>query len=70
VHERVLGSDHPDTLAVRGYIAFWTWKTGDAPEARRLFRELLPDEERVLGHDHPDTLAIRGNIANLDKEME
>ena len=28
--ERVLGRDHPDTLAVRGNLAFWTGLAGDA----------------------------------------
>jgi hypothetical protein len=59
-----LGSDHPDTLRARGYIAHWTGETGDAPEALRLLRTLLPDRERVLGSDHPDTLTTRNNIAS------
>ena len=37
----------------------WTGEAGDAPEALRLFTELLPDQERVLGRDHPDTLTTR-----------
>ena len=36
---------------------------GDAREALRLSRALLPDQERVLGRDHPDTLRTRNNIA-------
>jgi hypothetical protein len=56
--------DHPDTLTIRGNIAHWTGECGDAPEALRLFKALLPDQERVLGPDHPDTLTTRGNIAH------
>ena len=59
----MLGRDHPETLVTRHNIAFWTGAVGDAPEALRLFRELLPDQERVLGRDHPDMLTTRGNIA-------
>ena len=36
---------------------------GDAPEALRLFEELLPDRERILGPDHPDVLVTRSCIA-------
>jgi hypothetical protein len=42
-----------------------TGKNGDAGEALRLFKELLPDQERVLGRDHPNTLSTRKNIAAL-----
>ena len=57
------GRDHPDTLTTRNNIAHWTGEVGDAREALRLFRALLPDQERVLGRDHPDTLTTRHNIA-------
>ena len=50
---RVLGRDHPDTLADRGNIARWTGEGGDNAEALRLSRELLADRVRVLGRDHP-----------------
>ena len=66
--ERVLGRDHPDTLATRGNIAAWTGEVGDARGALRLFTELLPDQERVLGRDHPDTLTTRNNIARWTGE--
>ena len=46
----------------------WTGAAGDAREALRLFRELLPDLERVLGRDHPDTLTTRNNIAHWTGE--
>jgi NACHT domain/Tetratricopeptide repeat len=58
-----LGTDHPDTLAIRANIALWTGRVGDAAGALRLYRELLPDVERVLGPDHPDALAARTNMA-------
>jgi hypothetical protein len=40
----VLGADHPDTLEIRNNIAGWTGESGEASEALRLFRDLLPDK--------------------------
>jgi hypothetical protein len=61
--ERLLGPDHPDTLATRNNIASLTGQAGDLAGALRLLRELLPDLERLLGPDHPGTLTTRNNIA-------
>jgi hypothetical protein len=61
---RVLGPDHPDTLATRNNIAGWTGECGDPAGALRLFQELLPDVVRVLGPDHPNTLTTRNNVAH------
>ena len=63
VCERVLGAEHPDTLAARGELAYWTGRAGDAPAARDQFAGLVPVCERVLGAEHPDTLAARGELA-------
>jgi tetratricopeptide (TPR) repeat protein len=66
LHERAQrsrGAEERHALAIRAHIAFSMGETGEAREALRLFRELLPDTERVLGADHPDTLRTRGNIA-------
>jgi hypothetical protein len=41
---RVLGADHPDTLACRHKIAFCTPERGDIREALRLFEALLSDQ--------------------------
>jgi hypothetical protein len=40
---RVLGPGHPDSLATRNNIAYWTGRCGDAAGALRLDEELLPD---------------------------
>ena len=62
-HERVLGSDHPDTLASRGNLANAYRAAGRTGEAITLHEQTLTAMERVLGPDHPDTLALRSNLA-------
>ncbi|MFF5931563.1 tetratricopeptide repeat protein [Streptomyces hydrogenans] len=61
---RLLGADHPDTLATRHNIARWRGEAGDPLGAARATTELLADQVRVLGPDHPDTLSARHDIAN------
>ena len=60
---RVLGPDHPDTLAIRHCIARQMAERGDHAAAEAEYRDVLTAELRVLGPDHPDTLAIRHCIA-------
>jgi hypothetical protein len=62
IRERILGSDHPDTLATRHNVARWTGETGDATGARDQLTALLPVIDRVLGPDHPNTLTTRTNL--------
>ncbi len=61
--ERVLGADHPDTLASRNNLAGIYRAAGDLGRAIPLFEAALADHERVLGADHPDTLTSRSNLA-------
>ena len=61
--ERVLGPDHPDTLASRNNLANAYQEAGRVAEAIELNERTLADMERVLGPDHPDTLGSRGNLA-------
>ena len=61
--ERVLGPDHPDTLASRNNLALAYRAAGRAAEAIPLLERTLADSERVLGPDHPDTLISRNNLA-------
>jgi hypothetical protein len=62
--ERVLGPEHPHTLAVRGLLASWTGQAGDPAAARDQYAELLPVRERVLGPEHPYTLSARHGLAS------
>jgi hypothetical protein len=62
--ERVLGSDHPDTLATRNNLAIAYQEAGRTAEAITLHEQNLTDRERVLGSDHPHTLTTRNNLAS------
>jgi tetratricopeptide (TPR) repeat protein len=62
--ERLLGPDHPDTLASRTNLANAYRDAGRTAEAIELHERTLADRERLLGPDHPDTLASRNNLAN------
>jgi hypothetical protein len=60
---RVLGPDHPDTLATRGDVAHWRGHAGDPAGAVIAFEELLADYWRLLGPDERDTLSTRRHLA-------
>lgn len=60
---RVLGPDHPQTLATRGSLALWREEAGDPAGAVTANEQLLDDHLRVLGPDHPHTLTTRHNLA-------
>jgi tetratricopeptide (TPR) repeat protein len=61
---RLLGEDHPDTLASRNNLAYAYQTAGDLGRAIPLHEQNLTDRRRVLGEDHPDTLASRNNLAS------
>jgi hypothetical protein len=60
---RVLGPDHPKTLATRQQIALEIAQRGDPVEAEAELRDVLAAELRVLGPDHPDTLTTWYHVA-------
>ena len=66
--ERVLGPEHPDTLATRAYLAASIGRAGDPAAARDQYAELLRVRERVLGPEHPDTLTAQYNLARWTGE--
>ncbi|PWI13584.1 hypothetical protein DI272_05100 [Streptomyces sp. Act143] len=53
---RLLGDDHPDTLAGANGLAGTFGALGAHEEARRLYEDIFQRRRRVLGDDHPDTL--------------
>jgi tetratricopeptide (TPR) repeat protein len=63
--ERVLGPEHPDTLASMNGMAELLYSMGDHAGAEPLLRRALEARERVLGPDHPDTMESVNNLAVL-----
>ncbi|MFZ3467914.1 FxSxx-COOH system tetratricopeptide repeat protein [Streptomyces sp. 4.24] len=75
--ERLLGRDHPDTLATRNHLAYVHRSAGELERAVELFEQTLADRGAVLGEDHPDTLTTRHYLAythqlagDLDRAVE
>jgi tetratricopeptide (TPR) repeat protein len=66
--ERILGSDHPNTLASRNELAIAYRAAGHLDEAITLHERNLTDRERILGPDHPQTLTNRNNLANAYRD--
>jgi hypothetical protein len=64
VKRRVLGPEHPGTLATMGNLARSLDGQGKHTEAEPLQRELLDVKRRVLGPEHPDTLATLRDLAS------
>jgi tetratricopeptide (TPR) repeat protein len=62
--ERLLGSEHPDAIAARHYIARAVYSQGRYAEAEAEFRAMLKIRGKVLGPEHPDTLLTRSSLAN------
>jgi tetratricopeptide (TPR) repeat protein len=60
---RVLGADHPHTLASWNNVAGAYQDVGNPGRAIPLLEQVLVDCVRVLGDDHPDTLTSGDNLA-------
>ncbi|MFJ3784977.1 tetratricopeptide repeat protein [Streptomyces sp. NPDC090093] len=56
---RVLGHDHPDTLASHYEVGFALARLDRPADALDVFGRVALARARVLGADHPDTLAAR-----------
>jgi tetratricopeptide (TPR) repeat protein len=65
---RMLGPDHPDTLAAGNNLAIACQEAGRRAEAVRLHERTLAGRVRVLGPGHPDTLASRNNLGHAYQE--
>jgi tetratricopeptide (TPR) repeat protein len=61
--ERLLGSDHPDSVNARDSLAAAYQAAGRADDATSLFEGALVARVRLLGPDHPDTLTLQNNLA-------
>jgi tetratricopeptide (TPR) repeat protein len=60
---RMLGPEHAQTLAARGYLARAYEAEGWLDNAIGVHRQSLAEREAVLGSDHPDTLSVRAKLA-------
>jgi len=60
---RVLGEDHPDTLASAINLALNLHRLGEVQAARDLGQDTFDRCRRVLGADHPNTLQSANNLA-------
>jgi tetratricopeptide (TPR) repeat protein len=61
--KRVLGQEHPGTLASISNLALTYQNQGRWKEAESLQVQALDARKRVLGQEHPDTLASMNNLA-------
>ena len=61
---RILGEEHPETLASMYNLANTLWAQGDLNRARELHEKVLEIRRRILGEEHPNTLASMNNLAN------
>jgi hypothetical protein len=66
---RLLGSDHPRTIASMNTFALVLSALDREAEAEPLFREALERRGRMLGPDHPDTLVSLHNVASNLKAL-
>ena len=67
---RVLGEDHPDTLASADNLAFSLIAVREQHQAaRELAEDILARRRRVLGEDHPDTLRSAFIVAGALTEL-
>jgi tetratricopeptide (TPR) repeat protein len=64
---RVLGSEHPDTLASVDNLGSVLESQGKYEEAEAMHRRALEGSEKVLGREHPDTLT---SVSNLGMVLE
>ena len=62
---RVLGPDHPDTLASSHALANLYWFQGNYREAEPLYRDIVERRTRLLGADERDTLRANYDLASL-----
>ncbi|MFF1904931.1 tetratricopeptide repeat protein [Kitasatospora sp. NPDC058218] len=61
--ERILGPDHPNTLASRANLATSYSRAGHTHDAISITEQVAADTERTLGPNHPNTLTARANLA-------
>jgi hypothetical protein len=72
--ERMLGPEHPATMARVSALAGYLVALGRAAEALPLYARAVEASERTLGAEHPDTLVLVGRMgscmAALGRDVE
>jgi hypothetical protein len=61
--QRILGDEHPDTIAAMNNLANTLGHQGKLDEAAWMRKEVLEKRQRTLGDEHPDTIAAMNNLA-------
>ncbi|MGE4070452.1 MAG: protein kinase [Lysobacterales bacterium] len=64
--QRVLGAEHPTTLATLGELALRLQSTDAQAEARQLLQQQIDGRRRHFGDDHPALAVALNNLAVLD----
>jgi Tetratricopeptide repeat len=64
-YERVLGADHPDTLARRANLAHAYYSAGRLSDATTLLRDTVARCERTLPPGDPFTETVRESLTNI-----
>ena len=63
--QKVLGSEHPETLCSMNNLANVLDNQGKYIEAETMHRQTLQLSQEVLGSEHPSTLSGMNNLANV-----
>ena len=63
IGKKVLGAEHPDTLAIMANLANTYRDQGRWNEAEQLEVKVMDMRKKALGVEHPDTLTIMSNLA-------
>ena len=69
LRRRLLGDDHPDTLASMGDLAVLYRDLSKPAEAESLLANVLNVQRRVLGADRPETLETAHELAQVYEEQ-
>jgi hypothetical protein len=64
-YERVLGADHPDTLARRANLANAYYTVGRLGDAATLLRDTVARCERAMPPGDPLTETVRESLTNI-----
>jgi tetratricopeptide (TPR) repeat protein/tRNA A-37 threonylcarbamoyl transferase component Bud32 len=64
IRSRVLGPEHPDTLASRHRLIYVLNEEEKHAEAEAEARQVVTLRAKILGFEHPDTLLSRYNLAS------